>query len=339
MRLPGQSKKFTIPRGLVTPPSDPAAALKTLGSVDSEFFEIVGRRSNHETPPIQIKEQIRALCRVIPPRSYTDTLIKHFFDHVNYLHGFVSTSIQHLRPGHFLGCGILVRTASASTITLLGLYGLLAVLRPLLTTSSPQPETTDCVEGSKSISASDRREIIGTANDVALALTAKCRDLFILCFPDLARNFTVAFCPFDTAATLCSALRHDQDRRTLPRQMEIVAAIGCALYISKKLVSCTEIGMTTWNILSTLVLNVGLNDVEKAALEEAMKAGRIDDSRVGGDALPHMPEAGTLSWGDFNSTEKLWINDMNDPASSQIDLGALNGAWVWNGINSNPFYE
>lgn len=220
-----------------------------------------------------------------------------------------------------------------------GYMAFLAVLRPLLTTSSPQPETTDCAEGSKPFSESDRRELVGTAIDVALALMTKCRDLFVLCFPGLARNFMVAFCPFDTAATLCSALRHDKDRRALPRRMEIVAAIGCALYISKQLVASTEIGKTTWNILSALIFNVGLSDVEKTVLERAMKAGEMEDSQVGVDAVPRIPEADTLSWEDFDSTRSLWTDDMNDPASSQIDLGALNGAWDWNGLNFNPFYE
>ena len=71
--------------GEVTSLSHAAMALKSLGYVDSDLFQLIGR-CNHEVPSIRIKERIRAACRVIPPRSYTDILIKGFFDHVNYLH-------------------------------------------------------------------------------------------------------------------------------------------------------------------------------------------------------------------------------------------------------------
>ena len=218
-----------------------------------------------------------------------------------------------------------------------GYMALLTILRPLLTTSIPQAETTDPIDGNKVILGKEGQELACTAVDIALVLMAKCRDLFSLCFPDSARNFMVAFYSFDTAATLCSALRHDQNRRTLPRRMEVVTAIGCALHISKELIGLTEIGKTTWNILSTLISRVDLSDVEKATVDEAMNAGRPVESQVRNDSLVQMPATNSLPWEDFDGSGGLWVGDANDLTTSQVDLGALDGAWHWDGINFNTF--
>ncbi|OTA01389.1 hypothetical protein A9Z42_0017070 [Trichoderma parareesei] len=166
--------------------------------------------------------------------------------------------------------------------------------------------------------------------DVSLKAMAVSKDTFELCFPQHSKYYMVAFCPFDNAALLCSLLLHDNDREVIPRRMEVVHAIGQALYISRRLRGCTKIGDATWSVLSTLQDRLNLTVPEKAMVEETESTGknRVDSTGSDVSSATQLDEPfQSFLDGELRLTEDSLAADSTDFLG--MDLGILDAVWNW----------
>ncbi|KAL6900606.1 fungal-specific transcription factor domain-containing protein [Trichoderma evansii] len=186
---------------------------------------------------------------------------------------------------------------------------------------------------------SETSMLIHQAVNLSLKAMSVSKDTFDLCFPQQAKYYMVAFCPFDNAALLCSLLIHDINGTMVPQRSEVIYAIGQALHISHRLRGFTKMGGITWTILSALKNRINLNPSEKAVLEELESAGKADiathclkDSLEQTDALFHSIN-GSSSHVHSGSDEGLRFVEntlaADDSEFLDMNLGILDGVWNW----------
>lgn len=200
-------------------------------------------------------------------------------------------------------------------------------------------------------------QFVDYAIDIALSLMATCKEFFDLCLPNKSKYFMVSFCPFDTAALLCSVLLHDRHGILSPRRPEILRAIGCAQYIARSLCENTKMGTTTSGILLALVSRLELSSEEKKVLHTASVGDDLVSLRTGvntpkqmaasRDLPDHLPEDNsatdpfitptlldnTNSDGSLSITNAEWTpTQATDIEVPELDLGVLDGMWDWEGL-------
>ncbi|KAL7805613.1 N-terminal binuclear Zn cluster-containing/DNA binding domain-containing protein [Trichoderma gracile] len=172
--------------------------------------------------------------------------------------------------------------------------------------------------------------ILGRIVDVSLKAMAVSKGTFELCFPQHAKYYMVAFCPFDNAALLCSLLLHDTNQTVILRRMEVVHAIGQALYMSRRLRGCTKMGDATWSILDALRDRISLTRAEKELLEETERTGKNDkdNTETGVSSTNQLDEPFKFLFGeDLRSPEDDLAADETDFLG--MDLGILDAVWNW----------
>jgi hypothetical protein len=252
-----------------------------------------------------------------------------------------------------------------------GYMTLLMFLRPYLTSSNSHSAVTQASRGNNEEEEAETRRLVAYAIDTGLSLMSASNDFFALCFPDKVKYFMVSFCPFDTAALLCSALLPDNERAVIPRRLEVIEAIGCALHISSRLRGLTKMGDTTWSILTRLVSRLNLLPEEREILEGASRSGELAipranvSTRLRGDSISNVNSDGRvlLEIGgpelDDNTTTNLpaaelvrsdetpgiievegemWNESFRiSGATSEIELGVLHGVWDWEGLGFDSF--
>jgi hypothetical protein len=230
-----------------------------------------------------------------------------------------------------------------------GYMTLLMLLKPYLAPPSPSIQATRNNEED-----TETARLTAYAIDTGLNLMSACKDFFTVSFPDKVKYYMVSFCPFDTAALLCSVLLHGKER-AIPRRLEVVEAIGKALYISHRLRGLTKMGQTTWGILVKLVSHLELQPAEKKMLDEAGRYGELtqitelpvinnstDNMRdpagePGFDSAPfviHAEPTGinrTLTEGEMD--DAFAIHDF----TPDMELGVLDGVWDWEGLFFDSF--
>lgn len=252
-----------------------------------------------------------------------------------------------------------------------GYMTLLMFLRPYLTSPNSHCAVTQASRSNNEEEEAETRRLVACAIDTALSLMSASTDFFALCFPDKVKYFMVSFCPFDTAALLCSALLHDNERAVILRRREVIEAIGCALQISNRLLGLTKMGDTTWSILTRLVSRLDLLPEERETLEAASRSGELViplanvSTRPRGDRRSNVDSGGRVlleiggSELDDNTTanlpaaEPVWSDETRgiievegemwnetfgkSGATSEIELGVLDGLWDWEGLHFDSF--
>ncbi len=166
-----------------------------------------------------------------------------------------------------------------------GYMALLAILpRPLLTTSGLQTEISSPIEGGESVLERRIRveQNAAVIEHSHLLLMARSRD-FVLFFASPTQQeissrwlLPVRYCSYTVLALYDTMIRIDI--RALPRRTEVVAAVGCALHISKQLITVTEVGKTT-RMEYPIDPHRGalvLSGIEKATLDEAAEFRRLE---------------------------------------------------------------
>ena len=148
-------------------------------------------------------------------------------------------------------------------------------LRLYLASSNSDRAVTQASRSNNEEEEAEARRLVAYVIDTALSLKSASNDFFAFYFPDKVKYFMVSFCPFDTAALLCSVLLHDNERAVMPRRLEAIEAIGCALHISSRLLGLTKMGDTTWSILTRLVPRLDLLPEEREILEAASRSGEL----------------------------------------------------------------
>lgn len=169
---------------------------------------------------------------------------------------------------------------------------------------------------------------------VGLKAMAVSKTFFDLCFPQQAKYFMVSFCPFDISALLISLILHE--KVAIPHRREVVAAIGTALYISRRLRGHTKMGDATWTILMPLTQQMELHPDERLLLDEVTSSGEImSNGSASHDSMTSGPSRYGL-WREFpEPNEPGAIPDVlqaNNQTQS-IDLGVLDGLWDWQGLS------
>lgn len=178
--------------------------------------------------------------------------------------------------------------------------------------------------------------------NLSLKAMSVSKDTFDLCFPQQAKYYMVAFCPFDNAALLCSLLIHDVNGTMIPRRSEVIYAIGQALHISHQLRGFTKMGDITWSILSALKNCVNLFPLEKAVLEELESVGKAD---ITTESLNHTLEPSDDFFYSINeSSNQIHAESdeglrfvgntlaADDPNFLEMNLGVLDGVWNWDRV-------
>ncbi|EHK21637.1 uncharacterized protein TRIVIDRAFT_152144, partial [Trichoderma virens Gv29-8] len=172
--------------------------------------------------------------------------------------------------------------------------------------------------------------------DISLKAMSVSKDTFDLCFPQQAKYYMVAFCPFDNAAFLCSLLIHDVDGTMVPRRAEVVQAVGQALHIAHRLRGFTKMGDTTWSILSTLKSRITLYPLERELIEETESTGTQlakDGVELGVDSFHHSKlndQFQSILDEDLRFVENTLATDSAE--FLEMDLGILDGVWNWDRV-------
>lgn len=205
----------------------------------------------------------------------------------------------------------------------------LIIMRPHIT--SRQLSARDRLPGT------ERSCLLHQAVDVSLKAMTVSKNFFDLCFPQQAKYFMVAFCPFDNAALLCSLLSHDIEKNELPRRLEIAAAIGTAIYISQRMKGYAKLGDAASSILTSLISHLDLLPSEKAALERSANtvqtpngnSAAIESHSVSSfESMPNGQQSAFANndWG--LAQDPISVND----PTQRIDLGILDGLYDWEGL-------
>ncbi|KAH0490846.1 hypothetical protein TgHK011_002297 [Trichoderma gracile] len=114
------------------------------------------------------------------------------------------------------------------------------------------------------------------------------------------------------------------------RRMEVVHAIGQALYMSRRLRGCTKMGDATWSILDALRDRISLTRAEKELLEETERSGKNDkdNTETGVSSTNQLDEPFKFLFGeDLRSPEDDLAADETDFLG--MDLGILDAVWNW----------
>ncbi|PTB34908.1 hypothetical protein M441DRAFT_85011 [Trichoderma asperellum CBS 433.97] len=190
---------------------------------------------------------------------------------------------------------------------------------------------------------SETTMLIHQVVNLSLKAMSISKDTFDFCFPQQAKYYMVAFCPFDNAALLSSLLIHDVNGTVIPRRSEVIYAIGQALHISHRLRGCTKMGDITWSILSTLKRRINLYPTEKIVLEELKSIGKANITtqalnsilEPANDDLFHSINESSShlhseSHEGLRSVENILAAD--DSEFLEMDLGILDGVWNWDRV-------
>jgi len=230
-----------------------------------------------------------------------------------------------------------------------GYSTLLQLLRPYLTGQHLAAQPTP-----QAVEASEPAKYISWGVNASLKLMDVCKSFFDLCYPDNARYFIVLFCPFDTAALLCSAIWHSQrSGTTLPRRHEVIKAIGKALHMCYLLVDFTAAGAMGWHILGKLVSILSLSDAERRAINEQGKeesptaaplnayqnAGSVQANSILSES--HIDSGitlGSTNIGIFTGDNTMMASGAVAGAEflAGVDMEFLDGAWDWGALNFRP---
>ncbi|KAJ5097248.1 hypothetical protein N7456_007969 [Penicillium angulare] len=192
-----------------------------------------------------------------------------------------------------------------------------------------------------------------SAVDIALHLMTVSQRLFDQVFPTNAKFHLVGFLLFDTAAFLCSAVIHDQDR-SLPRQDEILQAIAVACSLLQKLAQTTKAGAICYPILIKLAGSLSKSSkpptIPKpiAQISDQSMNDLFTPPDLGGSSLEDLTPP--ISWPP--SLESLDSTDIFFPASldypvpdmetpplldmsdlSSIDIGQFDQIWDWQNLD------
>ncbi|TPX18896.1 uncharacterized protein E0L32_011448 [Thyridium curvatum] len=136
------------------------------------------------------------------------------------------------------------------------------------------------------------RNIRAKGVDAALKLVAAAQQLFTDIYPNDAKFHFSFFSLFDTAALLCSAIKHDHNG-TLPRRDELVEPIKMALDALNKLSTVTETADTAYKVLRTLANDLPLSQKERAIFGRHLPAKRLRATagpQDEGDPVHQQPE-------------------------------------------------
>ena len=243
-----------------------------------------------------------------------------------------------------------------------GYMTLLILLRPFFVHSPDdkcQSRQASRIEVPDEAAEAKRRHPVAYAVDTALRLMSTCKAFFDLCYPSKSKYFMVSFCPFDTAALLCSALSRNQDHAVVSRRREILQAVGCAQHISRRLCGLTKMGDVTLGILTALVSRLEISAEERNILDIASRSGEMETVGVGNSnnapgGYPEMsnPEQSEPTWNtvigaDTSESVVMHNPDIHVPEIEDADwdstlqmntgnmgleLGILDGIWDWEAL-------
>lgn len=209
------------------------------------------------------------------------------------------------------------------------------LVRSILTSSEIFSATSSIATGIDS----ETSMLIHQAVSLSLKAMSVSKDTFNLFFPQQAKYYMVAFCPFDNAALLCSLLIHDVYGTMVPQRSEVIYAIGQALHISHRLRGFTKMGDITWSILSALKNRVNLNPSEKEVLEELESVGKADttaqclkESLEQTDSLFHFINRSSSHVHSESEEGLRFVENTLAADNSEfldMNLGILDGVWNW----------
>ncbi|KAL7952910.1 N-terminal binuclear Zn cluster-containing/DNA binding domain-containing protein [Trichoderma compactum] len=192
------------------------------------------------------------------------------------------------------------------------------------------------VERTEAEISSETMALLHQIVDISLKAMSVSRDTFDLCFPQQAKYYMVAFCPFDNAALLCSLLIHDIGGTMVPRRTEVVHAVGQALHIAHRLRGFTKMGDATWSILSTLKSRINLYPLERELIEETESTG-THIAKDGVELEVDSVHSSKLSE-QFPSISDEELQFMENTLAAdgtgflEMDLGILDGVWNWDRV-------
>jgi hypothetical protein len=231
-----------------------------------------------------------------------------------------------------------------------GYMTLLMLLKPSLVSLNSSTRVVRHDEGE-----AETQHLAAYAIDTSLNLMSKCNEFLEVSLPDSVRYFMISFCPFDTAALLCSVLLQDK-KHSIPRRPELVEEVGKALYISIRLKGLTKMGNATWSVLTKLTSLLELDLPERHIFEDAAKGansiqnisfiadgsylddtGGLDESLELNTTIAVLPAEQIGSNGIYDAGE-MWTESYESSSlASDMNLGVLEGIWDPNSLNFNSF--
>lgn len=200
-------------------------------------------------------------------------------------------------------------------------------------------------------SSSIEKGLQTTAVENALKLLEACSDLLKHILPLNAKFHFAPFLMFDTAALLCSAIVHDENK-TLPQRDRILDAIPKTLAELGRLSGRAKTGMICYTALKKLVACLPLVPKEAAAFTGSTAPESSIEAPPTLSDIPDIPDplpgdTTTLSSGNMFNDELLAPTSRDflpsDPINgysaftdlSQVDLGELSQIWDWEGLDIN----
>ncbi|KAL2009930.1 hypothetical protein VTN00DRAFT_5737 [Thermoascus crustaceus] len=192
------------------------------------------------------------------------------------------------------------------------------------------------------------------AVDRSLKLMDASRRLFECIFPATADFHFAIFLIFDTAAFLCSAIIHDNNR-SLPQRGKVVEAIGLGVGMMERLRQLTKNGAICYAILSKLVANLSLSSEERIAFQSSFPGdsgirpesseaqnywgisspGNISTSNAVSslETFPTGTDTPSLLNLPVTEMEQFQTTDLSDLAN--MDVGELGQIWDWGTLDLN----
>lgn len=198
------------------------------------------------------------------------------------------------------------------------------------------------------------RSLRERAIDCSLKLMDASRRLFECIFPATADFHFAIFLIFDTAAFLCSAIIHDNNR-SLPQRGKVVEAIGLGAGMMERLRQLTRNGAICYAILSKLVANLSLSSEERIAFQSSFP----DDSGIRPESSEAQNYSGISSPDNISTSNAVSSLEMfptgtdtpsllnlpvaemeqfqtTDPSDlANMDVGELGQIWDWGTLDLN----
>ncbi|UKZ51078.1 hypothetical protein TrVGV298_004833 [Trichoderma virens] len=347
-----------------TQATDSTSAMHMLGYMyekNDAIFGSITRNTEYTDSSDSLPDPVLKASRAVPPRPYTDMLVKNFFDSVNYHYGILHQpsfmivyvdwwshrrEVQSLRNSSTVALTCLILRICANSTQFLSPQNSSQLESDLGDSvrdlSKSYHEAAQTISGFLSPErtgaeiSSENMMLLHQIVDISLKAMSVSKDTFDLCFPQQAKYYMVAFCPFDNAAFLCSLLIHDVDGTMVPRRAEVVQAVGQALHIAHRLRGFTKMGDTTWSILSTLKSRITLYPLERELIEETESTGTQlakDGVELGVDSFHHSKlndQFQSILDEDLRFVENTLATDSAE--FLEMDLGILDGVWNWDRV-------
>ncbi|CAM1508594.1 Fc.00g054420.m01.CDS01 [Cosmosporella sp. VM-42] len=125
-------------------------------------------------------------------------------------------------------------------------------------------------------------ELRSAAVDCCLSLMEAIQGFFEVLFPLYTKLHFIVFGVFDIGAALCSAITHD-DTQSLHRRDAILAAIGSATGILRRIHGATGSGITPYSVLTRFISSLPLSAAESTSLGLAPRKNAKVRSSTGPD--------------------------------------------------------